>query len=107
MYQIRFNWICSWEILTEKATSLTPPPPQSPASSMGLGGVRDVALPLCSQTLKIMCLFKTNKHELIDPKGPENIICTMMKYGETFRADTQHLAPPAMTIIKFWKKAIL
>ena len=52
-------------------------------------------------TLKIICLFNTNKHELIDTKGPENIICTMMKYRETFRAATQHLTPPAMTVIKF------
>ena len=52
-------------------------------------------------TLKIIFLFKPNKRELIDPKGPENIICTMMKYGETFKAATQHLTPPAVTIIKF------
>ena len=50
-----------------------------------------------SITLNIICLFKKSKHELIDPKGPENVICTMMKYGETFRAAIQHLTPPAMT----------
>ena len=55
-------------------------------------------------TLKIIWLFKTNKHERIDSKGSENIICAMMKYGETFSAATQHLTPPAMTIIKFWEK---
>ena len=27
------------------------------------------------------CVFKP-KYELIDPKGPENIICTMMKVGD-------------------------
>ena len=52
-------------------------------------------------TLKIIDIFETNKHELIDPKGPENITCTMMKYGEIFRAATQYLTPPVMTIIKF------
>ena len=92
---------------------------------MGLGGMRDAALPLSvinrhlikqsvvfklwmlyfqRITLKIICLFKRNKHELIDPKGPENITCTMMKYGVTFRAAKQHLTPLAMTIIKFRKR---
>ena len=70
---------------TEIATFLTPT--IAGLSSMGLGGVRDAALPLsvinrvcCFQTMDAMFqmnhfkdyfLFKTNKHELIDPKGPE------------------------------------
>ena len=105
---------------TEQAASLTPQ--IAGLSSLGLSDAKDVILLLslinrlysnrvcCFQILdavfpkdhfKIICLFKTNKHELIDPKGPENIICTMMKCRETFRAAIQHLTPPAMTIIKF------
>ena len=50
-------------------------------------------------TLKIICLFKTNKHGLIDLKGAENIICTMMKYGEIFRVNSQFFTPLAMMIM--------
>ena len=33
--------------------------------------------------VKQVCIFKT-KNALIESKGPENIICTMIKYGKTF-----------------------
>ena len=117
MYQTGFNWVCSWEILKKQHLSCAP---IAGLSSIELRGVRYIALPLFhikpssvlklwmlyfqTITLEIICLFKSNKHELIDPKAPENIIFTMMKYGETFRAATRHLTPPAMTIIKFWKR---
>ena len=42
---------------------LSPPPPSTGLSS-------------------IVYIFKTHTHELSVPKGPGNIICTMMKYGE-------------------------
>ena len=101
---------------TEKATSLTPPSRRlkqyGDRRRVGCRSAiishqtesavfKRLMLYLQRITLKNICLFKTNKHELVDPKGPENIIYTMMKYGETLRAASQHLTPPAMTIIKF------
>ena len=31
------------------------------------------------------CIFEITMNGIIDPKGPDNIICTIMKYGEAFR----------------------
>ena len=37
-----------------------------------------------SQIFQGCYIFGITENELIDPKGPENIIYSMMKYGETF-----------------------
>ena len=44
----------------------------------------------CSENdiLKRYCVIETPQNELIYPKGTGNIICTMMKYDEHFRAAT-------------------
>lgn len=31
--------------------------------------------------------IRNNRDELIDPKQPENITCTMMKYGDNYYGD--------------------
>ena len=31
------------------------------------------------------CMFEITQNELIDPKGPENNICTILKYRETLK----------------------
>ena len=38
----------------------------------------------------ILLLFKITQNESNDPKGSENIICTIMMYRETFTAATWH-----------------
>ena len=42
---------------------------------------RDTAYAL-QHILKQYSIFETTQNVLIDPKGPENIICTMMKHGQ-------------------------
>ena len=39
----------------------------------------------CQVSLVIKYVFRMTKNALIDPKGSQNIFCTMMKYGETFQ----------------------
>ena len=47
--------------------------------------------------------FKSNQNRLIDLKGNKKIICTMVKYGETFKATTWHLTLAAMKLNKYLK----
>ena len=49
-------------------------------------------------------IFVITKNNRNDPKGPENIICTTLKRGETFWITTRRLTPAAVKITNFWKR---
>ena len=53
-----------------------------------------------SQSLKQYIYSKT-KYELIYPKGPKRIICTMMKYGVTLGPPHMNLSLVAVKINNF------